>query len=221
MPDSHAVTVPPSKHLAFQFEDLDQQHSTSTFGMWIFLATEILFFGALFTGYVIYRSLYHQAFADASSKGMQYWKGTTNTVVLICSSLTMATAVHAAQVGKRRLLVWMLIFTMMFGCAFLTIKGFEYHKEYVEHHIPGAHFEFPESVDPQHAQIFFSLYFIMTGLHTLHMIIGIGVVIVITMLAARGEYGPTYSNPVENIGLYWHFVDIIWIFLYPLLYLVT
>ena len=221
MPDSQTAAVPPSRHLAFQFEDLEQQHTTSTFGMWVFLATEILFFGGLFTGYLVYRILYHQAWVDASTLGMQYWKGTTNTVVLICSSLTMAMGVHSAQVGKRKLLVVFLILTMILGCTFLVIKGFEYHHEYVEHHVPGPNFSFPESTDARHAELFFALYFIMTGLHTLHMIIGVGAVAVITWLGWKGHYTPEYYNPVENVGLYWHFVDVIWIFLYPLLYLVS
>jgi cytochrome c oxidase subunit III len=110
---------------------------------------------------------------------------------------------------------------MLLGATFLVIKGFEYHQEYVEHHIPGPNFQFPESADARHAELFFALYFIMTGLHSLHMIIGLGVVAVITVFASRGRYVPQYHTPVENTGLYWHFVDVVWIFLYPLLYLVT
>ena len=220
MPDSH-VAAPPSEHLAFQFEDLEHQHNTSTLGMWVFLATEILFFGGLFTGYLVYRNLYHQAWVEASTKGMQYWKGTINTVVLICSSLTMAMGVHSAQVGKRKLIVFFLILTILLGCTFLGIKSVEYYNEYVEHHIPGPNFQFPEATDARHAELFFSLYFIMTGLHSLHMIIGVAVVAFIAFRAWQGTYSPAYYNPVENVGLYWHFVDIIWIFLYPLLYLVT
>jgi cytochrome c oxidase subunit 3 len=216
-----AATAQGGRFLAFQFRSLDEQHESATLGMWIFLATEILFFGGLFTGYLVYRNLYHQAWADASTKGMWFAAGTTNTAVLICSSLTMALAVHAAQTGMRKLLVLFLIVTMLLGCTFLVIKGFEYHKEYVEHHVPGPQFQFPESSDPRHAELFFALYFIMTGLHTLHMIIGVGVMAVITYFAWRGHYAPEYYNPVENAGLYWHFVDVIWIFLYPLLYLVT
>jgi len=219
-PDSRTA-APPAKYLAFQFEDLEQQHNTSTLGMWVFLATEILFFGGLFTGYLVYRNLYHQAWVEASTKGMQYWKGTINTVVLICSSLTMAMGVHSAQVGKRKLIVLFLVLTMLLGCTFLVIKSFEYHQEYVEHHIPGPNFQFPEATDARHAELFFALYFIMTGLHSLHMIIGVAVVAFITLRAWQGAYAPEYYNPVENVGLYWHFVDIIWIFLYPLLYLVT
>jgi cytochrome c oxidase subunit III len=220
--DSHSVadTVPARQYLSFQFEDLDQQRSSATLGMWIFLATEVLFFGALFTGYFIYRAIYPQAFADAS-RAMLIQFGTANTFILICSSLTMALGVHAAQVGARKMLVVMLIITMLFGTAFLVNKGFEYHQEWKEHHVPGPGYEFPESRDPRHAEIFFSLYFIMTGIHTVHLIIGIGVVGVIAFFAWKGHYPPQYHTPVENVGLYWHFVDIVWVFLYPMLYLVA
>jgi len=220
--DSRSVadTVAARQYLSFQFEDLDQQRSSATLGMWIFLATEVLFFGALFTGYFIYRAIYPQAFADASA-AMLIKFGTANTFILICSSLTMALGVHAAQVGARKMLVVMLIITMLFGTAFLVNKGFEYHQEWKEHHVPGPGYEFPESRDPRHAEIFFSLYFIMTGIHTVHLIIGIGVVGVIAFFAWKGHYPPQYHTPIENVGLYWHFVDIVWVFLYPMLYLVA
>lgn len=221
MHNGEAATANGSRFLAFQFRSLDEQRESATLGMWIFLATEILFFGGLFTGYLVYRNLYHAAWVEASTKGMWFAAGTANTAVLICSSLTMALAVHAAQTGKRNLLVFFLIVTMLLGCTFLVVKGFEYHREYVEHHIPGAQFQFPESSDPRHAELFFALYFIMTGLHALHMTIGVGVMAVIAYFAWRGHYAPEYYNPVENAGLYWHFVDVVWIFLYPLLYLVT
>ena len=222
MADSHSAadTLQARQYLSFQFEDLDQQRSSATLGMWIFLATEVLFFGALFTGYFIYRAIYPQAFADAS-RAMLIQFGTANTFILICSSLTMALGVHAAQVGARKMLVVMLIITMLFGTAFLVNKGFEYHQEWKEHHVPGPGYEFPESRDPRHAEIFFSLYFIMTGIHTVHLIIGIGVVGVIAFFSWKGHYPPQYHTPVENVGLYWHFVDIVWVFLYPMLYLVA
>jgi len=219
--DSHSLADAPTRRfLHFQFEDLEQQRESSTLGMWIFLSTEILFFGALFTAYFIYRSIYPQAFSDASH-AMLIKFGTANTFILICSSLSMALGVHAAQIGARKLLVLMLVLTMLLGTAFLVNKGFEYHAEWQEHHVPGPGFEFPESADARHAEIFFSLYFIMTGIHTLHLIIGIGVVGGIAWFAWKGHYAPEYYNPVENVGLYWHFVDIVWVFLYPMLYLVA
>lgn len=222
MHSSHttAETVQARKYLSFQFEDLDQQRESATLGMWIFLSTEILFFGALFTAYFIFRGIYPKAFAEASG-AMLIKFGTANTFILICSSLTMALSVHAAQMGKRKLLVTLLVVTALLGAAFLINKGFEYHQEWVEHHVPGPGFEFPESSDPRHAQIFFSLYFIMTGIHTVHLIIGAFVVLTLAFFAWKGHYAPEYHTPIENVGLYWHFVDIVWVFLYPMIYLVA
>jgi len=220
--NSHSVAerTGAQRFLQFQFEDLDQQRQSATMGMWIFLATEILFFGALFTAYFVYRGIYPRAFADASA-AMLIKFGTANTFILICSSLTMALGVHAAQTGARKLLVILLIVTLLLGVAFLVNKGFEYHQEWEEHHVPGPGFHFPESVDPRHAEIFFSLYFIMTGIHTIHLIVGVFVVGTVAVFAWRGRYTQGYHATVENVGLYWHFVDIVWVFLYPMLYLVA
>jgi len=204
--------------LAHQFEDLDQQRDAATLGMWLFLVTEVLFFGGLFLLYAVYRGWYPEAFAE-SSKELLVWAGTLNTAVLITSSLTMALAVHAAQAGQRRTLMIMLLVTMALGCVFLGVKAFEYWTEFREHHVPGADFQF--AADQRlHAEIFFSLYFIMTGLHALHMIIGLGVMAVMVWLSWRGRITREYANPIEMTGLYWHFVDIVWIFLFPLLYLI-
>jgi cytochrome c oxidase subunit III len=220
-PDHSAVNeIPPQEYLSFQFEDLEQQRNSATLGMWIFLATEVLFFGGLFTSYFLYRAIYPQAFSDASA-AMMFWFGTVNTAVLICSSLTMALAVHAAQMGWRKLIVTFLVITMIFGIVFLVNKGFEYRAEYLENHIPGYNFQLEGSVDPRHAQIFFALYFIMTGIHALHLTVGIIIVGIIAWFASKGHYAPEYHTPVENIGLYWHFVDIVWVFLYPMLYLIA
>jgi cytochrome c oxidase subunit 3 len=204
--------------LAHQFDDLDQQREVASLGMWLFLVTEVLFFGGLFLVYSVYRGWYPRAFAAASHE-LIVWAGTLNTAVLITSSLTMALAVHAAQMGRRRALVALLLVTMALGCVFLGVKAFEYRTEYLEHHIPGFGFQF----EPEyflHAQIFFSLYFIMTGLHALHMIIGLGVMAVMVWMSSRGTITSEYYNPIEVSGLYWHFVDIVWIFLFPLLYLI-
>lgn len=219
MQDSH-TTVAPVRHLGFQYETLEQQRLSSTFGMWIFLATEILFFGGLFTAYLVYRNTYPAAWSEASAE-MKFWFGTINTGILLCSSLTMAMAVYSAQTDRRRLLVLFLLATLVLGMGFLVLKGFEYHAEWVEHHVPGPNFEMPKgATDPRHSEIFFGLYFTMTGLHAVHMTVGLLIGAIILYLAWRGEYGPLYHTPVENFGLYWHFVDVIWIFLYPLLYLV-
>jgi cytochrome c oxidase subunit 3 len=215
-------TLAPHAHahpaLAHQFEDLGQQADASTLGMWVFLITEILFFGALFLVYLVYRTWYPEAFAAASHE-MVVWAGTLNTVVLITSSLTMALAVRAAQLGDRRSLIWLLIATMALGAVFLGVKAFEYRTEFLEHHVPGAGFEF-EGPYFRQAQIFFSLYFVMTGLHALHMIIGLGLMAFMLWWSVRGTITPEYATPIEISGLYWHFVDIVWIFLFPLLYLI-
>ena len=208
----------PDTALAHQFEDLEQQREAATLGMWVFLVTELLFFGGLFLTYSVYRGWYPEDFAAASHE-LIVWAGTLNTVVLITSSLTMVLAVHAAESGHRRALILLLLATMTLGCVFLGVKAFEYRTEYLEHHIPGWGFEF-KADHFLHAQIFFSLYFVMTGLHALHMIIGLGVMAVMVWLSWRGTITPAYSNPIEISGLYWHFVDIIWIFLFPLLYLI-
>jgi cytochrome c oxidase subunit III len=212
--------------LAHQFDTLEQQKESSTLGMWLFLVTEIMFFGGLFLAYVIYRSKYPAAFA-ASSHTLDVLLGGINTAVLIGSSLTMVLAVWAAQVNRRKAIVIFLLLTIILGSTFLVIKYFEYASKGVfpwaeaEHHyVPGPSFHFDHAgVEPQHAQIFFSLYFIMTGLHATHMVIGIGVLAVLAALAWKGKYDSAYYNPLEMAGLYWHFVDIVWIFLFPLLYL--
>ena len=219
MPDT-SITV--AHHhpaaLAHQFEDLGQQRDAATLGMWVFLVTEVLFFGGLFATYMIYRSWYPDAFAVASHE-LDIVLGTTNTVVLITSSLTMALAVHAAQLGQRKLLMTFLIITMILGGVFLGIKSVEYYHKFVEHHVPGPGFQFEKEYF-RHAQIFFSLYFVMTGLHALHMIIGIGIMLVMLYWSWNGTITEEYSSPIEISGLYWHFVDIVWIFLFPLLYLI-
>jgi cytochrome c oxidase subunit 3 len=210
----------PSAHraLAHQFDDLDQQHEAATLGIWVFLGTEVVFFGGLFATYLVYRTLYPDAFVAASHE-LVIWAGTLNTAVLITSSLTMALAVRAAQTGERRQLLAFLVVTMVLGAAFLGIKAFEYYTEFTEHHVPGPAFQFGAPYVRQ-AQLFFSLYFVMTGLHALHMIIGLGIMAVMLWLSWRGTIGQEYYTPLEIAGLYWHFVDIIWIFLFPLLYLI-
>jgi len=209
----------PAKRLSFQFADLEQQRQSATLGMWVFLVTEILFFGGLFAGYMVYRGLYPQAWAEAS-RALLFKYGTINTGVLICSSLTMALAVHAAQVGRHKRIALFLLLTIALGTVFLGIKAVEYTDEYHEHHIPQLDFRF-EGADPVHSQIFFGFYFVMTGIHALHLTIGLAIAAVLAWLAWKGHYTPEYYNPIENFGLYWHFIDVIWIFLYPLLYLVA
>ena len=205
--------------LRHHFADMEQQREASEMGMWVFLITEIMFFGGMFLAYMVYRYLYYPAWV-AGSEHMDFWWGTINTVVLICSSLTMALAVRSAQVGQRKMLVMLLIVTMLLGCVFLGIKAVEYHGHWVEHQFPGPSFHF-EGPDRQHVELFFSLYWAMTGFHALHMLIGVVLVGFIAFFGWHGRYGSDYYNPVENTGLYWHFVDIVWIYLYPLLYLIS
>jgi cytochrome c oxidase subunit III len=204
--------------VAHQFDDAAQQHESSMLGMWVFLATEIMFFGGLFLGYTVYRTAHPLAF-EAASRHLDIVLGSLNTGVLLTSSLTMALAVRCAQAGQRRGAVGFLVATQLLGLAFLGIKGFEYYQKYVDHLVPGASFAFPGPY-ARDAQMFFYLYFAMTGLHAIHMIAGLGVVGVIAVKVWRGRYSPAYYSPVEITGLYWHFVDIVWIFLFPLLYLI-
>ena len=201
------------------FESLEQQKDASTVGMWVFLITEIMFFGGLFMAYFAYRQEYPAAFASASNK-TNLLIGAFNTTVLICSSLTMALAVRAAATGKKNLIVLFLILTLILGSAFLGVKAYEYHDKWVKHEIPGEHFECEGCVDAGHASLFFALYFAMTGLHASHMIIGAVILVVLIVKAQKGEFTPRWFTPVEMFGLYWHFVDIVWIFLFPLLYLI-
>jgi len=204
-----AAHEPALKH---HFDDLGQQKEAATLGMWLFLATELLFFGGLFAAYLLYR-------VGEASRTLDLTLGSVNTLVLIGSSLTMALGVHAAATGQRRLLMAFIVLTMLLGAVFLGIKGVEYYDKIVHHHVPGPSFHF-EGPAPERAQLFFSLYFAMTGLHALHMVIGLGIMTVILLMAWRGRFSATWYTPVEISGLYWHFVDIIWIFLFPLLYLV-
>jgi cytochrome c oxidase subunit 3 len=204
--------------LAHHFDNLAQQNEAATLGMWVFLVTEVLFFGGALMAYAIYRSWYPEAFAAASHE-LNVVLGTLNTAVLIASSLTMALAVHAAQTDDKKQLTLFLVVTMVLGVAFLGVKSVEYYTKFVEHHVPGPDFRFA----PQffhHAQIFFSFYFVLTGLHALHMIIGLGIMTWMLVWVRNGTITRDYASPIEISGLYWHFVDIVWIFLFPLLYLI-
>jgi len=204
--------------LQHHFEDLEQQHEASTLGMWLFLVTEVMFFGGLILAYTLYRIWYPTAWALGSEE-LNIYLGGFNTIVLIGSSLTMALAVRSAQTGAQRATVGWLLFTITLGLTFLVVKFFEYKEKFELHHVPGPNFRFAGAESP-HVQIFFSLYFALTGVHALHMIIGVGLMSVITFMAYRKRFTPEWYTPVELGGLYWHFVDIVWIFLFPLLYLV-
>ena len=221
----HEVSHPALQH---HFENLEQQREAGALGMWVFLVTEIMFFGGMFLAYTLYRTQYPQAFASASNH-LSLPLGAINTGVLIFSSFTMALAVYSAQTGKRRNLLICLVLTILLGLTFLAIKAVEYHDKYVDHLIPGrlipsrpfdaSGVHLLPGAAKQNVEMFYWIYFAMTGMHAIHMVIGVGLLSVILYFAWRGRYGPEYHNPVEISGLYWHFVDIIWIFLFPLLYL--
>jgi len=230
-----------------QFQTLEQQKESATLGMWIFLVTEVLFFGGMFLTYTINRHYFFTAFGIGSNT-LDITLGTVNTIVLIMSSFTMAMGVWSAQTGKKKLVPLFLILTLSLGCVFLGIKFIEYKQKFEHHLIPGHNFDItyrsshpapvddPEEMalekqevdralasDPDansHAQLYFSLYFAMTGLHALHMIVGAGLIIWLIKGALGGRFTPHYNTPVEIVGLYWHFVDIVWIYLFPLLYLI-
>ena len=217
---AHSARPPGFAH---QFEEMDQQRAAGNLGMWVFLVTEIMFFGGLFATYTIYRSLHPQAF-EIGSHLLEVQFGATNTAVLICSSLTMALAIHSAQTGKSKsTIIGYLIATMILGAAFIGIKlYFEWYHDYVEHLVPGINFVIRPEWGHSGSQVpmFFCFYFFMTGLHALHMVIGIAILTVLTIMTARGRFSSEYYAPLEISGLYWHFVDIVWIFLFPLLYLI-
>jgi cytochrome c oxidase subunit 3 len=213
------ITQHESKHLAHHFDDIEQQREASTLGMWVFLMTEVMFLGALFTAYGMYRLLYSEGFA-AASMHLNVPLASINTAVLLTSSFMMALAVRAAQTGSRVGQVFFLLLTILFGLAFLGIKGYEYYLEYQEGLVPVTGFTFHyEGGNPGQAKLFYNFYFALTGLHAIHMIVGIGWLLVIAFLALRRRFSPEYYTPVEVAGLYWHFVDIVWVFIFPLLYL--
>ena len=213
---AHGVRHPRLQH---HFDDMEQQAEASTLGMWVFLVTEIMFFGGLFMAYLVYRTQMPDAFREASHH-LDITLGATNTVILIVSSLTMALAVRSAQTGQpAKTQVGWLVATMVFGAAFLGIKAIEYTEKFRDHIVPGPFFEW-HGTYPRGAEMFYSLYFAMTGLHALHMVVGLGIMTVMASLAWRGRFDDTYYTPIEVSGLYWHFVDIVWIFLFPLLYLI-
>ena len=243
-----------------QFQTLEQQKESATLGMWVFLITEILFFGGLFLAYTINRHAFPTAFGVGGNM-LDLFLGGLNTVVLIASSFTMAMSVWSAQTSRKKMVPIWLLLTLVLGSVFLGVKVVEYKQKFDHHLIPGHNFdvaycsrnpvacgldqkdlgkeqkEIQEGIDAErapgmsdeeatvalnaHAQLYFSLYFGMTGLHALHMIIGAGLLLWLIFEGFKGRFDANYNTPVENIGLYWHFVDIVWIFLFPLLYLIN
>lgn len=232
----HHAHPPYQRH---HFETIGQQMDATNFAMWLFLLTEIMFFGGLFTAYIIYRNWYYPAFVAASHQLDVRW-GTLNTLVLIFSSFTMAMGVWCAETKRRKGLVLSLSLTLVLGLAFLGIKTIEYHEKWEKHHVPGIHYSLQSFLDPasdeaakqygdkplpldmaRHTELYFFLYFAMTGMHALHMIIGIAILAYMIVRARAGAYTTGHVTFVENFGFYWHFVDIIWIYLFALLYLIS
>jgi len=251
-------------HLQHHFDTPEQQFDAGKLGIWLFLATEILLFGGLFCAYAIYRANHPEIFVYAH-QFLDKVLGGTNTVVLLCSSLTMAWAVRASQLGQRKLLILLLSLTLLGGFGFMGIKAIEYEQKWKHGLLPGTHFapheeheaapaapaaakaapagtiqpsatgpagtvrpdaaeSAPEGAHgkrPSNTQIFFGIYFLMTGLHGLHVLVGMGAIAWILVRAIKGDFGPDYFTPVDFVGLYWHLVDLIWIFLFPLLYLIS
>jgi cytochrome c oxidase subunit III len=238
--EDHASEPGDDTILEVQFDDLEQQHQSSMLGMWLFLSTEVLFFGGLITAYAVYRATSIPEFELASGH-MAVWLGFLNTVILLGSSLTMAMAVRAAQLREHRELIIYLVATMALGAGFLGVKAIEYHEEYVEHLVPGLDFRVHEGghgeaghaepsdrevieregLNPGRYEMFFVLYFFMTGLHAIHLIIGIGLVGIMAYLSYHRWFSGGGATQIEVTGLYWHFIDIVWVFLYPMLYLIN
>ncbi len=234
---AHHEHPPYQRH---HFETVNQQFDATNFAMWLFLLTEIMFFGGLFTAYLILRNWYYPAFVEGSHQLSIFW-GTANTTVLIISSFTMAMSVWNAQMRRKSALLLCLVLTFILGLVFLGIKGIEWHEKWVKFHVPGLHYSDQTFLNPasdhevyaeyhdkplapdmaSKAQQYFFLYFAMTGMHALHMVIGICILGFMIVRAKAGAYTSGHVTFVENFGLYWHFVDIVWIFLFPLLYLIS
>ena len=206
-------------HLQHHFVDSDQQFDAAKMGMWVFIVNEILFFGGLFCAYIVFRAWYPDLFTMAATK-LDTTMGAINTVVLIGSSLSVAMAIRAAQLNKTKWIKINLLITITLACVFLVIKYFEYSHKMHDGIFPGATLYTYEGIDHPLAHVFFSIYYVMTGIHAIHIIVGIGLMIWIYIRAKRNEFGSEYYTPVEMVGLYWHLVDVIWIFLFPLLYLI-
>jgi cytochrome c oxidase subunit 3 len=204
-------------HVQAQYDDANQQREAATLGMWIFLSTEILFFGVLFASYTVCRVLYPEGFA-AASRRTDMLLGTAETAVLLLSSSLIALGVRAIQIDRRARAAVFFAATASLGIAFLVMHGFEYHKEYSEHLVPGLDFDQTGPLS-RAVELFFWMYYCITGFHSLHVAIGIVVISVLAVRIARGRFGALDYTAPDLAALYWHLVDIVWIFVYPLIYL--
>src|SRR3954447_10692956 len=220
--DAHAAPARGQPHLAHHFETQGQQDGAVRLGMWLFLGTEVLLFAGLFLGYTVYRWLYHQSFHEAS-RLLSLALGTTNTIILISSSFTVALGYHAIKEGKTKACFRYLAFTILCAAAFPVIKFFEYKHKFQVGELPGRHFtaghDFSDLARPG-ANLYYAVYFLATGLHAFHVIVGASILGWLMLRVRKGKYGPHHYVPVELGALYWHLVDLVWIFLFPLLYLI-
>lgn len=214
----HTTGTGTVRHHAHHFESAEHEFNTSKFGMWLFLVTEIMLFGGLFVAYIIFRNLYPEMYVEASHH-LNKIMGGTNTIVLLFSSLTMALAIGAAQRNEPKKSARYLIITLLCACAFMVIKYFEYQSKIHHGLLPAGLYTNTELTHPK-APLFFSLYFVMTGLHGIHVLIGMICILWVLRRTMRNEFSTEYYTPVELVGLYWHLVDLIWIYLFPLLYLI-
>jgi cytochrome c oxidase subunit III len=205
-------------HLEHHFSDSWQQSESAKLGMWLFLLTEILLFGGLFLFYAVYRAWYPDMFINAH-KALSVPMGTLNTAVLITSSLTMALAIQSIQRNLRKQSIRYLLATLAFAAMFLVVKYFEYSHKIHLGQLPGELYTFT-GIEGTNPHIFFSIYFMMTGLHGLHVLIGMGLILWVLRRTVRNDFSPAYYTPIEMTGLYWHLVDLIWIYLFPMLYLI-
>lgn len=209
-------------HLQHHFVSSEQQFDAAKMGMWMFLVTEILLFSGMFVAYLVYRVWHPEVFVDSSSL-LDWELGALNTIILLSSSLTAALGVRCAQTNNQRWLVINLLLTIAFAAGFLIVKYFEYSHKFELGELPGQYFDYHGTLSPEmaaYAPIFFSIYFVMTGIHGFHVVVGMGIFAWVTIMAVRGRFHSEYYTHVEISALYWHLVDLIWIFLFPLLYLI-
>jgi cytochrome c oxidase subunit 3 len=213
-----STSISHSSHLEHHFSDVEQQRESAKMGMWVFLVTEILLFGGLFVAYGIFRAWYPEMFYNAH-KFLDVYLGTFNTVVLITSSLTMALAIRSIQINNRNQTIGYLVLTLLFALIFLIVKYFEYSHKIELGQLPGNMYTF-KGVEGNNPHIFFGIYFAMTGLHAIHVVLGMLVIGWVLLKTTKNQFSSEYYTPLEMSGLYWHLVDMIWIFLFPLLYLI-
>jgi cytochrome c oxidase subunit III len=214
---SSATDATATSYLVHHFENLEKQQHAARLGMWVFLATEVLLFAALFAGYAVYRWLFHTQFAEAS-RGLQTWIGLVNTLVLVSSSFTVAMGLDRSARGDGKGTRNLFAVSVLLGFVFLVFKYVEYSHHFEVGELPGRFYR--GEIPGPGAPLFFTLYFMITGLHGIHVIVGMTVLSVIGIRAGQGAYTAEYNVPVELAGLYWHLVDLIWIFVFPLIYLI-